>query len=326
MSIRPWLAAAALGLALFALAAHGQEVTEPPAVSEIETAVEGEDTAADSGRQPAPEPNGSLGLLSAIKGIESAIRGLVAEESTQARENERARNEADLRAQQEMARWSYWMMVFSGAAVALTGVGVILIWRTLLYTRDAAKAAADAVKEAENATAAARDSVKETKRLGEAQARAYLNITSANCEAYEDKFFVFVKIKNSGPTPAHILSIEYMLIRDQVGENRPSSGPFYPFDTSVTQVVAAADAESASAVWSYEQVGGDDFKFIFRPTPLAIVIVTVTWHDVFRKKQSARFLLGINKNVSDFEISAARPYRRSFNVQYVYTQDHDSEE
>ena len=96
---------------------------------------------------------------------------------------------ADLHAQQDMAEWALLMFL-------ATLAGVVYIALTLGATRDA-------VAEARNATWAAEKSVKETRRIGEAQTRAYLLVERAwITQSDENDIRIRAKIKNFGQTPA----------------------------------------------------------------------------------------------------------------------------
>jgi hypothetical protein len=108
-----------------------------------------------------------------------------------------------------MAKWAFWMFVAALASVLLTSAGVFLIWRTLHHTRRAADAAGKAVTEAENATAAANRTTDETRRIGEAQVRAYLSITDATVEILNRNNApqIKVRLRNSGQSPAKNVQI-----------------------------------------------------------------------------------------------------------------------
>ncbi|MCO5082280.1 MAG: hypothetical protein M9955_11555 [Rhizobiaceae bacterium] len=139
--------------------AGAQETQQPATNGQPEAASDQSTAAAARDGNPAPEPGYAERFLTAVERIEPAIRELIAEEDKVTADAERERDDADLRAQQSMAVWAFWMFVASALSVVLTGVGVVLIWRTLLHTRDAAIHAGAAVLEAKNATKAAQDAV-----------------------------------------------------------------------------------------------------------------------------------------------------------------------
>ena len=106
------------------------------------------------------------------------------EEADSAEENQSDPNWCDLAAQQSMAESTYAMNIAAWATVIFTGVGAFLIWRTLLATQDA---------------------VFETRRIGEAQTRAYVHVESAkmfwgNENAAAPR--ISLRVVNTGQTPA----------------------------------------------------------------------------------------------------------------------------
>lgn len=157
------------------------------------------------------------------------------------------REEQDLQAQQQMARWALAMAIVSVAGVIITAAGVFFVAETLGATREAAKFAADTLTEAKNATAAANrnitettrlgtlqleearrataaaeKSVAETRRIGEVQTRAYLSLQKIEFEIVEDDALrdlvtgerkvqtinLIFSLYNSGQPPARDVRIE----------------------------------------------------------------------------------------------------------------------
>ncbi|MEO3389151.1 hypothetical protein [Mesorhizobium sp. CAU 1741] len=197
-----------------------------------------------------------------------------------------------------LAQWA--MAVFSVAATVLTAVGVVLIWRTLVYTRRAAEAAAATVEEAKNATTAAKDAVAETRRIGEAQVRAYLGIEACTLErGTGDDFLLKIAVKNSGQSPArdvtisaqvsvtvrrgpdaqslqqrwrcksdvgHLASVERSLFRNR------THFPFISAGTAVTMKRLLTTADGLTFAVSDAQITEADFTFT----------VDLNFSDVFR--------------------------------------------
>ena len=98
--------------------------------------------------------------------------------------------DADLRAQQDMALWALWMFIASCSTVLVTGVGIYYVRETLEASRSAVRAADDAVAE--------------TRRIGEAQVRAYLSIESVSIAVDPDagNIKLSMDINNAGQSPA----------------------------------------------------------------------------------------------------------------------------
>jgi hypothetical protein len=140
------------------------------------------------------------------------------------------RAERDLRAQRRVAQWTVIIGLASILGLALTGIGV---WLILLNLREARKVTTEAIRsadaahasvdEARKATKAAEDAVLETRRVGEAQVRAYLTLIEASIEYTTDKFRprVHLRVKNTGQSPALDVSIYYTTVIQGRGGYEP---------------------------------------------------------------------------------------------------------
>lgn len=99
----------------------------------------------------------------------------------------------DLKAQEAMAKWAYWMLVASVAGSLLTILGLIFVWRTLHHTRRTADFAGDSVTDNRNAAAS--------------QLRAYVGAPGINYSYNKENKVIAVvaELKNFGQTPAYEL-------------------------------------------------------------------------------------------------------------------------
>ncbi len=131
---------------------------------------------------------GRMALGNAIECIREKIQ------ATQ--ESQRAQD--DLKAQQEMADWAFWMIVASVAAVVVTATGVVYVAATLGQTRKGVQAAVDVVDV--------------TREMNQRQMRAYVGIVKgeASLDKTTGKLHYRVTIENTGQTPAHNLAIVVM--------------------------------------------------------------------------------------------------------------------
>lgn len=229
MSKRNWFTATALGLALS---------TGALAQGKPESAGQQGETATARQQDTTPEPSYADRLLTAIERIEPAIRELIAEEDKVAAEAESRRNHADLEAQKSMALWAFWMFIASAVSVVLTGVGVVLIWRTLHHTRRAADYTSGMLKEAKRTTSVALIGAKEARRASEEAARSNdIMLASHTAQSrpwmvlkiqlFDDAFVqdngrvqfpVRVELRNIGKLPAENLHIGVSSARYGVGE------------------------------------------------------------------------------------------------------------
>ena len=171
--------------------ALAQYPSGPALESEPEAGRRQQDSGRASQQDAAPEQENSPALLPDIQGIEAPARDLIAKENEAARQRQEEREKSDLKAQEKVARWTFWMSVAAFASVFLTAVGVVLIWRTLTHTRRAADAAHKII-------AVTRD-------LGIRQMRAYVNAYDIRVSNFvPDMIAVFsVTIRNTGATLAY---------------------------------------------------------------------------------------------------------------------------
>lgn len=159
MSKRAWIAAIALGLIVLVGPAASLEVAKLKLVRNPEAASEKQAVAEAPDQQTTQEPPSAFDLPAAFQGIESAIRDLQTEESAAERTQTRKRDSDDLKAQEAMALWAFWMFIATAATVFLTAAALIAIIRTLHHTKRAADYAAKMVDEAKATTKAAEASV-----------------------------------------------------------------------------------------------------------------------------------------------------------------------
>lgn len=121
------------------------------------------------------------------------------------------REEQDLAAQRDMAKWALFMMVASFFGVGVTAIGVVFVAKTLVATREA--------------VAAANRTADEAKRIGEAQVRAYVAITSVTVvfiwdETRSNLYPVFrIYFGNSGASPATNYMMHIKLAYGGIGWN-----------------------------------------------------------------------------------------------------------
>jgi hypothetical protein len=92
-------------------------------------------------------------ILPALENLKSAIRSLVPKKDQDEDERKKSREIEDLNAQKDMALWAKAMFWATVAAVIITGLGLILIWRTLIHTRRATKYAGVMARDAKKANA-----------------------------------------------------------------------------------------------------------------------------------------------------------------------------
>lgn len=197
MSKNYWLIVT-IGIALVGPASAQQEKPQAPP------------PALEKARDQPPFDSAPVRVEAITAEIGRITRAIEAGPPKSAEEEQRATD--DLRAQKEMALWAKWMFVASAFSVFLTAIGIWLIGRTLIYTRDAAAASKAMVKEGEHATSAALAAAREAGRQADLfeqsfkrLERPYVYIFGVHqIELDGHGHHVKYSIANYGRTPAEI--------------------------------------------------------------------------------------------------------------------------
>lgn len=136
----------------------------------------------------------------ACVGIDAAqVPQCVAQILQSTRDAERA--DHDLQAQRDMSDWAFWMVVFSAAGLALTGVGIWFVRENLKEMRLQRDISQKSLVAAMSAVNISRD-------IGKKQTRAYLGLEYGEikvCEAGKPAV-VRIRYQNTGTTPAKNIS------------------------------------------------------------------------------------------------------------------------
>lgn len=238
-----WCIALAFGLSFAPLTPKAQDTALPsqpiPAPGNEQSRPAGNDSASGDQRGASP-------LVSAIQGVEAAIRDVIPQEDQEQRRSEEGRDQADLEAQQDMAFWAQWMFWVNTGTTLLTFVGLFLIWRTLTATKSAAKAAWCGVEEARGATQAA---IRAAEAAGDAVAaeRAWLTMATINTQFHKD-----LRIGNAGHEKALALTVQWL-----------NSGRSPANNTRITchGAVIAHDDD----IPTFSEEPNDDFSFVIGP-------------------------------------------------------------
>jgi hypothetical protein len=245
MSPSHWLPyIAAIGIVL-AGAVHGQPVGDDP----------GSQTRSDKA-QDKPKTDQLPSVLEAIQHeIERFTRALEANVDKPKPPEEEDRAKRDLAAQEGMAYWAKWMFWAALASIILTTAGIFLIWRTLIYTRRAAIAAAEAVVEAKDATKAAilgakaaQDAVAVASDTAERQLRAYITIESGGIvlRSSENGFVISAtaRLKNTGQTPGYDLRTSATVTVERRNTDKPFSAPHNKGETGDSSSIVGASQDA----------------------------------------------------------------------------------
>lgn len=170
------LIAIALGLTLFTPAALAQEPI-PSTLEGDPIPGGGQQSGTAKGQEATTDQlDGATEIYPAINGVESSVRNIVSSGDSEKDKRQEQREVADLQAQEDMALWAERMFWASVSSIILTLLGLILIWRTMIYTKRAAEYAGEAVREARSAAEAAENSVRLMRKTSYLELRAYLSV------------------------------------------------------------------------------------------------------------------------------------------------------
>lgn len=171
-----------------------------------------------------------------------------------------------------LANWI--IAIFTVVATGVSLIAVILVYRSLGLTRSAVRAADDAVSE--------------TRRIGEAQVRAYISVEPMSFGTPDPRrrsFLVPIKFRNTGTTPARNFSFQ---VKFFVALHADGTAVVPHFDADFpaveeTDFQLGGSAENVSDI-ATELLSEEDRKLIARHTTHRLYIVgRVSYVDVFNK-------------------------------------------
>ncbi|WP_300538431.1 hypothetical protein [Sphingosinicella sp.] len=255
------------------------------------------------------EPSDLSSIKRSLDGIARAVETANTDRHA-ADGDERAKR--DLEAQEEMARWAFWMFWAAAVSTVIGAAGVLLIWRTLIHTRDAAKAAKSAVAEGQIANSIARraaaqsaifsrESAKHARTALEdgrlqinlsdkharLQLRAYMACAGASLEPieYAAPGTVTATVINCGQTPALNLRMCSQSVLG-VSNAKIMIGP--PADCTPVDI----GPQQAFALQSSTDriLGTDEIARIERGEIFVYFIASGTYDDVFGESHTIKFL------------------------------------
>lgn len=179
----------------------------------------------------------------------------------------------DLSAQNRMALWAQWSFFISVFSLGITGVGIYFVWKTL-------DANIEAVKTANRA-------IESDREIGEAQMRAYITVMSgftAKPAPGENKIVVYLRMTNSGQSPAFNLQIENKVI--VVNQPLALLPPFEPMDEVID---AIPNGEFRDTVVPIEVP--DFFRRMAAGEVVTYCYGVIKYRDVFKAQRSTRYRL-----------------------------------
>lgn len=312
MPFRIWMYFFAFGLTLPATQIL------PQAVRENQPRQEENSHSTDSGSDSQNLP--SIDLTPALEKIETAIRDLIAEEDKIESQRQQDEQTRDLIAQEDMAKWAFWMTLATAAGVMATLIGLYLIYRTLHHTKRAAdytrdmltqaKISSDAATTAADAAIASNEG---TAKFGEMGSRAYLTVSDFSMEFTDDLFFLKFNLSNVGASPAFEVEAVFLAFSDEdiVGTPKIPEDPFFGHFPLAAIVTPKTSDPFYIPVHHSNSMSTD-----FEETPderIEIVEVLIKYQTVFDRERgglsdelSFRVRIPALDEISDEDIKAGR--------------------
>lgn len=222
------------------------------------------------------------------------------------------REEQNVYAQRQMADWSLLMLIVSGAGIVITGAGVWLIRATLLSTEAGLSVMRETLDEARQATIAGNRNVDETRRIGEAQVRAYLTFEQARFSVEGGELRLGFEVNNCGQSPARLLlakQVSCSIVMSGTSDDILHFQGVYgdPFNVFLGSHRAGSNARVSIPLMLNEQdVRTFDREAKTRRTHISVSGL-LTWNDVFNQQHSQPFTADKFFNTG-FEKNSAETY------------------
>lgn len=193
------------------------------------------------------------------------------------------REQDDLKAQQEMALWAFWMFVCSVVGAIATAIGIIFVWRTL-------RATWATLAQAQRAAVAAELTLGSMEDTARKQLRAYITSSNgaagANPEASGIRYEFEVVFKNSGVTPAQ--NYRNIMRVTPCGTNVPNGFNFelpYPPTHSISTVGPGLDERLRASTL----VIGESLQDFQNGSARLHVYATANYDDIYGTPHISRY-------------------------------------
>lgn len=218
-------------------------------------------------------------------------------------ERQEWREEQDLYAQRQMAKWAFWMLVVTAMGVAVTGLGVWLIGRTLKSTEDGLTIMRATLREAEQATDAAKGAVDVTRDIGRKQVRAYVSLESGSYSMDDKALRMNLTFRNHGQSPARDVWFEGRIRYFASSESKMGDDDLPDFfeEKEIYQpgtigYLSASGTDVTSHTFFFQDAlaGLGAFSFLTKDA-LFVVEGDLKWSDVFGEIQTLQLSVFQNK-------------------------------
>lgn len=188
------------------------------------------------------------------------------------------------KAAEDMVDLAIWQMLFGL-------VGIYLIARTLHATRDA-------VREANEATDAARRALAVTQEGMQRQLRAYVHAVNASPSSLTlgEQFVMSVTIKNLGATPATKLRSRYGIC---IVQNPHDYVVEYPIDLATSESTLGPGLEYILTVPTSSPLTTNELSVVQNRNAFILMFADITYEDVFGVARETKIRFYVDKMTKD---------------------------
>jgi hypothetical protein len=197
------------------------------------------------------------------------------------------REERDIIAQESVADSTASILWWTRMQLLLSGLGILGLGWTLYESRRAANAGIDGTK-------AAWETLRETKKIGVAQTRAFLNCVGGDFKFTDRSIEFHLDIENLGNTPSRsvkinaAMSVVLMDFRDE--KATPEKIVLNPCETFFG-VIPARGSQKIYIVWTRGFGSVEDFDRMVSVGKGFTLDLLLEWEDVFGERQNAVFFI-----------------------------------
>ncbi|MEZ5872707.1 MAG: hypothetical protein R3D32_12885 [Nitratireductor sp.] len=184
-----------------------------------------------------------------------------------------------LYSEDSLAQWI--MAVFGIAATVLSAVAVVLVKKTLDATREG---------------------VSETRRIGQAQTRAYLFSDKASYAIRKENIQFVIEIRNTGNSPATEITTSL-----RIGD-RNSKYKDKWIDVGTVNVSSISSNSTGISLFIIDK-NHNSFNFLSKKTGIIDIDCVISWDDVFGEKYQQSFIFGYYARLSE-GIFGSKPFKK----------------
>lgn len=194
--------------------------------------------------------------------------------------------------------YAQWVMaLFSMFATGISVWAVVLLRNTLVTTREAVRAADDAVMV--------------TREMGKAQVRAYLSAVGGEFSLDGTWFWLKVRVRNDGQSPARAITLDATIsVMVPRGKKFQRLARLERVDSQPGQgqggQIQAGDERSIFLLWSHTDIGTEAYGHIADTNTAVEVHGRLKWIDVFDDEGTITFdMSDLSEDLAEYTMEGA---------------------